>query len=189
MTTASTLKIALNEARAEIQRLEEIKKTLSLQAAGLLSDIERLKDQIANDVIFKALREEIERLRDILKYERRESASIMPMAEEILCLKERIAELEDLAVLSGWQSLDGDLDGKYIITEAQIDAAWALTSQQCKEYITGGIWKPIGAENALKELGIERCPDQHCANGEDTRPMPCSYPACKVCNGKGWIKT
>ena len=183
MTTESTLTIALHEARAEIQRLEEIKKTLSLQAAGLLSDIERLRVDLSDSSAEIVMNHtEIERLRDILKYERRESASIMPMAEEILCLKERIAELEDLAVLSGWQSLDGDLDGKYIITEAQIDAAWGSTLQHSDYEVV---------KRALAELGIERCGG--CGGDgrialDDVDGKYAEGP-CPDCHGKGWIKT
>ena len=68
----------------------------------------------------------------------------------------------------------------HIITAAEIDAAVAVADK----------WHPMDQKTmwvVLQELGIERCPDSHCVNGEDTRPMPCSYPACKVCNGHGWV--
>ena len=54
-----------------------------------LAEIERLKDQIANDVIFKALREEIERLR-----------------LELDNAKAAIKEAAD--ALSGWEEVEDD---------------------------------------------------------------------------------
>ena len=173
MTTESTLTIALHEARAEIQRLEEIKKTLSLQAAGLLSDIERLRVDLSDSSAEIVMNHtEIERLRE----EARLSAEVDRVRMK------RIAELEELAVLSGWQSLDGDLDGKYIITEAQIDAAWGSTLQHSDYEVV---------KRALAELGIERCGG--CGGDgrialDDVDGKYAEGP-CPDCHGKGWIKT
>ena len=88
--------------------------------------------------------------------------------------EDRIAELEELAVLSGWQSLDGDLDGKYIITEAQLDAAWRYANA------SKNATAAFASELALKELGIERC------EGCEHRPRDYRPQDCPDCDGHGW---
>ena len=168
MTTESTLTIALNEARAEITQL--------------LTEVWGLRD-------------EVDRQRDYARTQRERIAELEAICDQAETILHSIRAAVGLELNNGISLLyfikerwitDAQLaSGEVVLlTQGQIDAAWA--------YANDPVLRPFtrkGAELALKELDIERCPDQHCANGEDTRPMPCSYPACKVCNGKGWVKT
>ena len=87
----------------------------------------------------------------------------------------RIEALEELAVLSGWQSLDGDLDDKHIITTAQIDAAWMMANS-CP-----GDWRGLILEILKKAFGIERCESPKHLPLLDNEP-------CPDCGGHGWVE-
>jgi len=155
MTTASTLKIALNEARAivdmqsdHLKICREVRDDWHAQCDDLLTEIERLKDQIANDVIFKALREEIERLRE----------------------QARLRELDFNIEFCG-----------HHITEAQIDAAWAVAEEMSGTLtVTEQEWYEAGVVVALAKLGISRC------EGCEHRPRDYRPQDCPDCDGHGW---
>ena len=128
MTTASTLKIALNEARAivdmqsdHLKICREVRDDWHAQCDDLLTEIERLKDQIANDVIFKALREEIERLRE----------------------QARLRELDFNIEFCG-----------HHITEAQIDAAEKHILTSSLEWIRAFAYGVLFELGLLDESGV-----------------------------------
>ena len=103
---------------------------------------------------------EIQRLKELLMYEQRESAAMMELAEENLCLKERVEELESKIS----KFIHGENEGPkgVWIDRAQIREAWKMMEES------------YCIEDVLLELGIERC--------------GCSDPLyCGRCKDEGWV--
>ena len=142
--------------------------------------------------------DEIERLRAEVKELKTMDAHAEKTIER---LRERIEELE--VALPEWiynketgqifVTTRGEVDKKttHIITDSQIDAAWAHTSD-------GSSMLSARAHTVLETLGIVRCDWQtaefECrgTEGTATRLPPEEYrqiPVCLECNGHGWIKT
>ena len=93
----------------------------------------------------------------------------------------RIEELEsDNSVFKRMAKNYGDELAKihnedHIITDEQIDAAWAYHTNEC-----------VGCEIIFRKLGIKRC------EGCGGKPLGVTdygetYTSCLICNGHGWV--
>ena len=108
----------------------------------------------------------------------------------------RIEELEQIEKYN-YDSLKALMqdDGKYIITAAQIDAAWIKIQAAAKHYgWDHEITRSLLA--ILEPLGIVRCPNSECRRGVIQHLETPLEPGddygwnqrCPDCNGPGWVK-
>ena len=98
--------------------------------------------------------------------------------DEIERRQERIEELEKLEKYN-YDSLLTLLrdDGKRIITDEQIDAAWGWRGEFVARYC------PSLFDDVMKELGIHRC--EGCKGEGQIFPTRAQH---MDCNGHGWVK-
>jgi hypothetical protein len=136
-------------------------------------EIERLRSEIANDVIFKALRERIEELEaDQIPLDARLSLS---------CVIQNGVASDFLLAVNG-EPTDQSIslpEACHIITDSQIDAAWERA----------GEWAYVQPDclETLAELGIVRC--EMCdGQGAWGISEEGDTHLCDCCDGKRWVK-
>jgi hypothetical protein len=140
------------------------------------------------DITADAADEEIERLR--ARVEELEADQIPLDARlSLSCVIQNGVASDFLLAVNG-EPTDQSIslpEACHIITDSQIDAAWAVGEDVEEADRICGVEVRGVVNAALAELGIERCENPDCVGGCANHPDWKDW-VCPDCDGKGWVK-